>query len=155
MTIFLPASDSVDQEPPEPCPSESKRSIRVLLLDDDDNVLTTSHALLQVLGHTAVSVKHGEAAIAAYQEAISHGKAFDLVLLDVTIRGGMGGIETLNHLRALHPNVTAILTSGYSDESLAPNDLPSQARLFLPKPYTIEQLRDAIQYAVPETANSE
>ena len=154
MTIFLPASDSVDQEPPEPCPSESTRSIRVLLLDDDDNVLTTSHALLQVLGHTAVSVKRGEAAIAAYQEAISHGKAFDLVLLDVTIRGGMGGIETLNHLRALHPNVTAILTSGYSDESLAPSDLPSQARLFLPKPYTIEQLRDAIQFAVPETAGS-
>ncbi len=155
VTIFLPASDSIEQVAPEECPSDSKKVLRVLLLDDDENVLTTSQALLQVLGHTVVSVKNGEAAIASYQEAISHGKAFDLVLLDVTIRGGMGGIETLHRLRALHPKVTAILTSGYSDESLAPGDLPSQARLFLPKPYTLEQLRDAIQFASPDTASNE
>ena len=155
VTIFLPASDGIEQMPPETYPSDSKRILRVLLLDDDENVLSTSQALLQILGHTVVSVKHGEAAIDSYQEAVSHGKAFDLVLLDVTIRGGMGGIETLKRLRELYPNVTAILTSGYSDESLAPSDLPSQARLFLPKPYTLDQLRDAIQFASPDAASSE
>ena len=59
-------------------------------------------------------------------------------------------METLKKLRASHPNVKAILTSGYSDESLSKSDLPSQARAFLPKPYTLGQLREALASAVEE-----
>ncbi len=151
VTIFLPAKEDADEVTPYTSPMTSERTLRVLLLDDDENVLATSQALLQVLGHTVVAVMHGEAAIQEYKQSIKRGKVFDLVLLDLTIRGGMGGIETLHHLRELHPNVKAILTSGYSDDSLSPSDLPSQARRFLPKPYTMEQLRDAICVAMMET----
>ena len=67
----------------------------------------------------------------------------------------MGGMETLHHLREIDPNVCAILTSGYSDDSISLSALPRQARLFLPKPYTLEQLRDAIRITIEESVQAQ
>ena len=150
VTVYLPACEPEEELPRRTSETTPKRSLHVLLLDDDESVLQTSQALLQFLGHSVHAVSHGEAVIDAYHHAISHGKPFDLLLLDLTIKGGMGGMETLKKLRASHPNVKAILTSGYSDESLSKSDLPSQARAFLPKPYTLGQLREALASAVEE-----
>ncbi len=151
VTVYLPACERYGEEPHRRALASPGRSLHVLLLDDDDSVLQTSQALLQFLGHSVTAVSHGEAALAAYQESINTKNHFDLLLLDLTIKGGMGGMETLNRLRASHPNLQAILTSGYSDESLSKSDLPSQARVFLPKPYTLEQLREAIETAVGDS----
>ena len=148
VSIFLPASDSQAEEHTKTSPIAQVGRLRVLLLDDDDSVRETSEALLRVLGHSVLSVTHGEAVISAYSTAVGTNEAFDLVLLDLTIRGGMGGMETLHRLRAQHPEVKAILTSGYSDDSVSLSDLPRQARLFLPKPYTLEHLREALRMAM-------
>jgi CheY-like chemotaxis protein len=152
VTVYLPACEQEQESPRRHSLWAQKRSLHILLLDDDDSVLQTSQALLQFLGHSVQAVSHGEAALEAYQHAVTLGKSFDLLLLDLTIKGGMGGMETLKKLRISHPNVKAILTSGYSDESLSKSDLPSQARAFLPKPYTLEQLREALAVVVAEVA---
>ena len=155
VAIYLPASDGAEERSDARLHQEVAHPLRVLLLDDDQTVRETSEALLQVLGHTVSSVSHGEAALAAYKTAVQGGVPFDLVLLDLTIRGGMGGMETLHHLREIDPNVCAILTSGYSDDSISLSALPRQARLFLPKPYTLEQLRDAIRITIEESVQAQ
>lgn len=155
VAIYLPATDGAAERTDTRLHQEVAQPLRVLLLDDDQTVRETSEALLQVLGHTVVSVPHGEAALAAYESAAKDGVPFDLVLLDLTIRGGMGGMETLHHLREIDPKVCAILTSGYSDDSISLSALPRQARLFLPKPYTLEQLRDAIRVTIEESVQAQ
>ncbi|HND13302.1 MAG TPA: response regulator, partial [Pseudomonadota bacterium] len=104
----------------------------------------TSAAILHALGHRVVSVATGEAVLAAYRSAAASAERFDLAILDLTIRGGMGGMETLRALRALDKDTRAILTSGYSDDVVSIGEHPFQAKYFLPKPYTMNQLRDMI-----------
>jgi len=148
VSLFLPASDSQVEERTKTHAMSHVGALRVLLLDDDDSVRETSEALLHVLGHSVHSVTHGEAVLSAYRDVAGTEAAFDLVLLDLTIRGGMGGMETLHRLCADHPEVRTILTSGYSDDSVSLSDLPRQARLFLPKPYTLDHLREALRLAM-------
>ncbi|MBL8636592.1 MAG: PAS domain S-box protein [Myxococcales bacterium] len=152
VTVYLPACDRDGETPRRGTVAAPGRSLHVLLLDDDESVRQTSQALLQFLGHSVIAVSDGEAALEAYQQFATSDNPFNLLLLDLTIKGGMGGMETLNKLRISHPNLRAILTSGYSDESLSKSDLPSQARVFLPKPYTLEQLRAAIENAIADSA---
>ncbi len=151
VSIYLPASD---RKPAAAKPAHSparSASLHVLLLDDDGDIRETSAALLTALGHTVVSVETGEDAIAAYQRANRSARRFDLVLLDLTIRGGLGGLETLKVLLTLDDKVRAILSSGYSDDTLSLGSLPVQAKRFLPKPYTMNQLRDAIAALMEDT----
>ena len=53
----------------------------------------------------------------ALTSSAAQGENFQAVILDATIRGGMGGVATIERLRNLDPNVTAIICSGYSDEA--------------------------------------
>ena len=69
------------------------------------------------------------------------------VILDATIRGGMGGLATIERLRSLDPQVTAIICSGYSDEAALAEFLQYGFRGALPKPFTRRDLADVLQRA--------
>ena len=144
VAIYLPATDTRPELQPTPKDTTSSRPYRVLLLDDEQDIRETSAAILHALGHRVVSVATGEAVLAAYRSAAASAERFDLAILDLTIRGGMGGMETLRALRALDKDTRAILTSGYSDDVVSIGEHPFQAKYFLPKPYTMNQLRDMI-----------
>jgi two-component system cell cycle sensor histidine kinase/response regulator CckA len=66
------------------------------------------------------------------------------VILDLTVRGGMGGAETIKELLQFDPGVKAVVSSGYSDEAAVANFHDAGFRTFLKKPYNVEKLRDAI-----------
>ena len=67
------------------------------------------------------------------------------VILDATVRGGMGGVATIERLRSLDPKVNAIICSGYSDEAALSEFLAYGFRGALPKPFTRSELADALQ----------
>ncbi len=151
VSIYLPASERKPIAGKAVQTTAETPSFHVLLLDDDGDIRETSSALLSALGHTVVAVETGEDAISAYQRAMRSARRFDLVLLDLTIRGGLGGLEALKVLLTVDHKVRAILSSGYSDDTLSLASLPSQAKRFLPKPYTMNQLRDAIAALMEDT----
>ena len=73
--------------------------------------------MLRALGHEAEVAENGKEAIAKYREALSSGRRFDIVILDLTVRCSMGGAEVIWELLALDPDVKAIVSSGYSDSA--------------------------------------
>lgn len=79
-----------------------------------------------------------------YIKAKDAGMPFDLIVLDLTIRGGMGGAETIRKLLEIDPDVKAVISSGYSDDGVAAKYLEQGFKAFLKKPYDVEQLRDVL-----------
>ena len=87
----------------------------------------------------------GLEAIRIYERAMTRGEQFHAVILDATVRGGLGGVATIERLRSLDPRVNAIICSGYSDEAALSEFLAYGFRGALPKPFTRSELADALQ----------
>lgn len=112
----------------------------VLFMDDDASIREFTEALLTHLGYRVESCADGDAAVAAYRTALARGERFDVVILDLTVRGGMGGTKTIAQLRALDPDVKAIVSSGYSNDPVMAAYRRFGFNACIPKPYAAESL---------------
>src|SRR5947207_11611930 len=90
---------------------------RILLMDDEAAIHDLTSQLLGTLGYEVTAVPDGLEAVRLYERALRRGEHFQAVILDATVRGGMGGVATIERLRAMDPEVNAIICSGYSDEA--------------------------------------
>jgi CheY-like chemotaxis protein len=101
--------------------------------------------MLKSLGYESESVSDGAQVLTSYTRARDSGTPFDLVIMDMTIPGGMGGKETIEKLIALDPDVRALVSSGYS----AASDFASYGfRGVLAKPYRLQDLSAAVSKAI-------
>ena len=125
---------------------------RVLVMDDEDAIRELTSQLLGTLGYEVTAVPDGQEAVKLYARALRSGENYQVVILDATVRGGMGGVATIERLRGMDPNVNAIICSGYSDEAALSEFLAYGFRGALPKPFTRSQLADALQRSF-EAAN--
>ncbi|OGS36026.1 MAG: hypothetical protein A2293_05825 [Elusimicrobia bacterium RIFOXYB2_FULL_49_7] len=142
--LFLPASPeettvpitpiSASPDKPDSTPTQSLKS-RILLMDDENIVLSMAQDMLDSLGYRVTVARQGKDAVDLYQEALLHGERFGMVILDLTVPNGMGGLETLSCLRQIDPEVKAVVSSGYSDSPVvaAPKDFGFRA--VIAKPY--------------------
>ncbi len=117
-TIFLPASDKPLKPAAENQYLPFKGSGSVLVMDDEDFIRDLAQRMLAAMGYRAVVVPDGQSALDRYRQAQNEGDPFDMVILDLTVPGGMGGEETLQHLRELDPEVRAIVSSGYANDPI-------------------------------------
>jgi CheY-like chemotaxis protein len=143
-TVRLPASD---RDPRAAAPGEAAqpgRAARILVMDDEEIVRQVAEAMLGEIGHQVTLAADGTAAVARYREALAAGRRFDAVILDLTVRGGVGGLEALQHLLEIDPGVRAAASSGYSDDAAAAEHRRHGFRAFLPKPYTMRGLEAAL-----------
>jgi PAS domain S-box-containing protein len=140
-SIYLPACDSEEETvlPPDPA---TERTGRVLVMDDEETIRLVVTQMLESLGHEVALAEDGEDAIEKYSEARRAGRAFDIVILDLTVRGGMGGDETVRKLKEIDPNIKTVVSTGYSDNPVASEYLSHGFTASLSKPYTIEALRN-------------
>ncbi len=113
---------------------------RVLVMDDEAMVLEVSGAMIESIGYETVFVKNGAEAVAKYKEAIDRGKPFDMVILDLTVQGGMGGREAIKKMLEIDPQVKAIVSSGYSVDSAMAKFEEYGFIDVLAKPYKLETL---------------
>ena len=86
----------------------------------------------------------GQTSVDLYRAAQSAGRPFDVVLLDLTVRGGMGGLATLAALRALDPAVKAVVMSGYSQEAILHEHTQHGFRAALTKPFNLDDLHHTL-----------
>ncbi|MBN1335722.1 MAG: response regulator [Deltaproteobacteria bacterium] len=140
-TAFIPAADV---PPPEPHPADPlnawRKHFRVLVMDDEPTVREVLEGMLDHLGFRAVLAADGDAALQAWRTAHEEGQPFHVVLLDLTVRGGMGGVETLDRLRAIDPSVRAVAVSGYSDDPVMSIYSDHGFAGVLPKPFRMKDL---------------
>ena len=134
----LPEPLEVEDDPyaPVPLPPGSADTRRVLVMDDEAPICELAAELLSREGYFVATAADGDAAIRAYAEARDSGQPFDAVILDLTVRGGMGGRETVRRLLEIDPGVRAIVSSGYSQD-------PMMSRL--PRPRILRRGQQAVQ----------
>lgn len=118
---------------------------RVLVMDDEAAIRELTSQLLGSLGYEVTAVPDGHEAIRSYERALRRGEQYQAVILDATIRGGLGGVATIERLRGMDPEVNAIICSGYSDEAALSEFLAFGFRGALPKPFTRGELAEALQ----------
>jgi CheY-like chemotaxis protein len=124
---------------------------RILVMDDEAAIRELTSQLLGTLGYEVTAVPDGLEAIRLYERALRRGEHFQAVILDATVRGGMGGVATIERLRSMDPKVNAIICSGYSDEAALSEFLAYGFRGALPKPFTRSELADALQHTFEKT----
>jgi two-component system cell cycle sensor histidine kinase/response regulator CckA len=150
--VYLPASVAKTVEGQSAKAVSTPHRDRILVMDDEDSVRDVIATQLAHLGYEAVLVKNGAEALAAYQVALENGQPFAVVIMDLTIPGGMGGQETMRHLLAVDPKTKAILSSGYSNDPIMQNFTAYGFRGVVAKPYRIQQLREVLQSVLKQKA---
>ncbi len=139
-TVYLPASRAAQEQAAASPGRFEGRKGRVLVMDDEAMVRVVAGELLRELGHEAEFAEHGDAAIEKFKQAKAEGRPFDVIILDLTIRGGKGGAETLRELLEIDPGVRAVVSSGYSDDEVVATYRQHGFHSFLKKPYDIQEL---------------
>ncbi len=117
---------------------------RILVMDDEEAVREVAQGMLETLGYSVTLAKDGTEAIDVYQGAMASGTPFDSVLMDLTIPGGMGGMEAIKRISEIDSKVKAIVCSGYSNDMVMANPGSFGFRAVVPKPYSLRQLASTI-----------
>lgn len=113
---------------------------RILFLDDEPHIRLVVEKALSSHGYEVYCASTGEEAIKAFKRALDFGKPFDMLLLDLEIRGGLGGCDTLGIIREDHPNVRAIVTTGFVNDAVLSNHRDFGFCGVLAKPFRVDQL---------------
>ena len=155
VSLYLPASAHPLVSTPDPPRPSVVREGTILVMDDDEAIRDVLVDMLTQLGYQSQCARDGAEAIALYRQAWDAGQPFTAVLLDLTIPGGMGGREAMAHLRAMDPQVCAIVSSGYANDPLMANFSAYGFRGVLSKPYTVEGLNEALQRAIEDSVTDD
>ncbi|EKE11751.1 MAG: Sensor protein [uncultured bacterium] len=140
--VYLPAvldrRRRREDVPADPTKNIPKQSLRILVIDDSLANLALLKDVLQTLQHTCDVAEEGSAALKIYEEAHGSGNPYDLVITDIMIRGGMGGVEFSEKLSEKYPKAKIIAMSGYADE------YSEKFSAFLGKPFSFSSLGKVI-----------
>jgi CheY-like chemotaxis protein len=117
----------------------------ILLMDDEEPILDVMEKLLIRKGFAVSTVRDGNEAVSMYKRSFESGKRFDVVVMDLTIPGGMGGKEAIQELKALDPNVVAVASSGFSNDPIMSDPAAYGFSAILPKPYNIRDLIELVR----------
>jgi CheY-like chemotaxis protein len=112
----------------------------ILVMDDDEMVRDLADITLKRLGYSVVCCQDGAEAVTLYKNALTEGGPFCLVIMDLTIPGGMGGVEAARQILAFHPEARLIVSSGYSDDPVMANFSAYGFCAALGKPYNVEEI---------------
>lgn len=143
--IYLPATERRARKRKADPRKTLKGTGRILILDDDEEILAVTDKLLTVLGYNVTCVKNGNDAIRKYVEKMGSSESFDVVIMDLIITGGMGGKETVRRLRKIDKNIKAIVSSGYSNDPVMSNYRDFGFDAVLAKPYRLEELTNTLK----------
>ncbi|MFC1651094.1 PAS domain S-box protein [Candidatus Latescibacterota bacterium] len=114
---------------------------KILVMDDDKSITKVVGMMLKSLGNDVAVSTDGTETIELYKKAMKAGKPFDVVIMDLTIPGGMGGKETIQELLKIDPNAKAIVSSGYSNDPVVSNYKEHGFGGYISKPYKLEELK--------------
>ncbi len=154
-TVYLPASEGRVEKKIHGRTRRNYAGLSILIMDDEQFILNTASRMMSRLGFAVTEVRGGSEAVRRYREALDNGTPYDLVIMDLTIPGGMGGKEAIGILREMHPGVRAIVSSGYSNDPVMANYADYGFCGVVVKPYRLSDLEDVIASIIPPDAGKD
>lgn len=169
-TLWLPVADPSAAKP-EPQPALAIPDIsasasgssetqvkaspaRVLLMDDEESIRKLGTILLQRMGLEVTAVADGTSALREFESARNSTRPFALLILDLTIMGGIGGKETITQIRKIDTTMPAIVSSGYSRDPVMAQFQAYGFQAVIPKPYDIKRFKETVQSLLPPQARA-
>ena len=113
---------------------------RILVMDDEEIIRTVVCNMLEYLGYETKQACHGQEAVTLYQQGIEAEKRFHAVIMDLTIPGGMGGVEATRLLLDMDARARVIVSSGYSQDPILDNFESFGFCNIVSKPYQLTDL---------------
>ncbi|MES1184296.1 MAG: PAS domain S-box protein [Myxococcales bacterium] len=139
--VWLPAISGASASSPPPVAREAPRGRGlVLVMDDDETVRRVAGSMLARLGYEPILTNDGGHALSRVRALLDEGKLLTAALLDLTVRSGQGGRDTVGPLRELLPRLPIIASSGYSDDPIMANPKQFCFSASLRKPFLLSEL---------------
>lgn len=142
--LYLPATQEQCLDETDSMKSTDHGSLKILIMDDEQAFLDSTGEALVISGHDVAFAHDGDEALELYRSRMYSCNAFDVVIMDLTIPGGMGGTEAIRRLKAMDPDAKAIVSSGYSNDPVMSNFKDAGFSGILPKPFTLKQMLQEI-----------
>jgi CheY-like chemotaxis protein len=113
-------------------------------MDDEDMIRLLAENMLTSLGYCVDTACDGEEVLDMVERGANEGQPYDAVILDLTIRGGLGGQETVGELAKRFPGIPAIVSSGYSNDPVLSDFAAYGFRATIPKPYDLHTVAETL-----------
>ena len=144
-TLYLPASTRRPATKVTASPRERlSAGGRVLIMDDERTIRDVATRMFKKLGYEAATAANGEEAIQLVKEAIESKRRFEIVVMDLTVPGAMGGKDAVPLIKKIDPTIKAIVSSGYADDPVMANHTEYGFDGVMGKPYVIADMREAL-----------
>jgi two-component system cell cycle sensor histidine kinase/response regulator CckA len=124
---------------------DTSKFVRVLIMDDEEAILTICGAMIEEMGHQIACAVNGENALEKYRDAVQNQSPYDIVICDLTIPGGMGGQEVAQEILKVNPRAKLIVSSGYSTDPVMANYRKYGFQGRISKPYLFVELQKTIE----------
>ncbi|MFT5089503.1 MAG: two-component system cell cycle sensor histidine kinase/response regulator CckA [Candidatus Latescibacterota bacterium] len=119
---------------------------RILMMDDEELIHSSVGKMLKMIGYEVYSVYDGTEAVVAYRESLENGETpYDVVIVDLTIPGGMGGKETLAQLLNMDAQTQVIVSSGYANDPVLANFSEFGFAGKIAKPVDMQELAETLE----------
>ena len=150
--IYLPGANGKSVNPRTPQTMEQEIPVfgegRILVMDDEEMIRKLAGELLTYLGYEVYFAQDGTEAVQCYKEALDSKNPFDAVILDLTVKGGMGGKEAIRELAKIDPRIVAIVSSGYCNDPGITDFAKYGFSGVVTKPYTMSELGEKLNQAI-------
>ncbi len=149
-TIYLPASADVETQEVKKIEKVVSGKGNVLIMEDDALVRDTVIAMINRLGYDVDYAGDAEETVEKYEKSFNNGNAFDAVLIDLTVNGELQGIDAIEKLKDINPEVVAILSTGYLNSPVIKEFREYGFKELLHKPYDMNELGNALKISMKQ-----
>ncbi len=131
---------------------ESNNTLKrtVLVMDDQEMLREVAVAMLEELGYEAIAAEDGEQAVEQYRQSLKQEAPIDLVIMDLTVPGGMGGVDSASNILKLDGNAKIMVCSGHAADDVVTRYQDYGFSGVICKPYNFEELASAIDAVLSE-----
>ncbi|MCA1960928.1 MAG: PAS domain S-box protein, partial [Desulfomonile sp.] len=149
-SLYLPARPDRVVKPRDERQEILGGSGKILLMDDEESVRDLAAEALTLMGYEVIVAWDGAQAIEFYLAERKSSRPFDLVILDLTVPGGLGGLQTIERILEIDPGVKAIVSSGYSNDPVMSDFAKYGFKGVVAKPYSAKELADVVRRIIAE-----